>query len=686
MVEQARMAAQMAAEARAEVQAKVALAQERKALLEAESQARATARAQEHARLARLNDEVKAQQARDRAQRLAEIEAARADLAAAQLEEDARLKAQAVSDAERRRRETQQRNAQRIERERSKASKQRRPPPNPDSVDGSEAGSSSSPTPSRVPRRLSTQRLSQEELDRIAPLDKRSRIEEEEEEMDDHDHEHEDEEEKQSEDSVGKPRRSRAVRDAERAMIEAARQRDASPKRLPPPPPAFDVVRNHSPQGILPHIFDLFTVADAPAISIDHALRDVLQASAAAAQPLTPGAILPLTILFDGDSHPVATFHTDPHGCIRRNVWDALDARSVFVKFERNVALQRQAMAASTAAGGGSHGKLAIVAHPEEELAATLLVLDGSLPPLSLTLLDVGVLLKNGVGACRVIPKAYASTVEGFIVQNFVFPAIEKPASIAAHLTATKAPIHLPHYTVYRCDFSSASHFDVQRRTNKFTLWPPAGAAQSAGGIVSPHARIVGFKCPPGGGGADKLTTAVSIVSKGTDPHSQDDRDMVSQLRRVCVSILKKVNEKCRSEEGEHTTQRQHAEKVGVICERGCDRSLTCLAGSLSRLSRFFCVPVVVQRLCLYFTAELGGAVHLLYGDRIDLRLQHQPAPATSASAPSASSFSPSSTAAVPSTSVSGLAGRVRQLDVMPRVRSTPALAPIKQPGQQWQQ
>lgn len=33
---------------------------------------------------------------------------------------------------------------------------------------------------------------------------------------------------------------------------------------------------------------------------------------------------------------------------------------------------------------------------------------------------------------------------------------------------------------------------------------------------------------------------------------------------------------------------------------------------------------MVVQRLCLYFTVEPSGPVHLLYGDRIDLRLPHK--------------------------------------------------------------
>jgi len=38
---------------------------------------------------------------------------------------------------------------------------------------------------------------------------------------------------------------------------------------------------------------------------------------------------------------------------------------------------------------------------------------------------------------------------------------------------------------------------------------------------------------------------------------------------------------------------------------------------------------VVVQRLCLYFAVELSGPVHLLYGDRIDLRLPHNETAAT---------------------------------------------------------
>lgn len=363
---------------------------------------------------------------------------------------------------------------------------------------------------------------------------------------------------------------------AELAAAAAAEEaRQMSPVRLrAPPPPLFDYLKNHTETGILPHVFDLLSVAAPPPLSVDYALRDVLQASAASAQPLTPGALLPLTLLFGPDGLPDAAYHTDTHGCIRRNEWSTLDPRSIFLKFERNVTLQRAALASAVMAAGGPQATSVAASskggQPEEELAATLLVLDGTLPTLALSLLDVGVLLKNGLSAVRSIPAVYSNTSQGFIVQSMVFPSMQTPsvtssAGVAPSLSpaGSKSALHVPHLSVYRVDFSSAHHLEVEKRTNRYALYacsnlPGHSQASSGSSAVTTHMRVATYKSPE----AERLIHSEMLSGRGSE--SVANRETFALLRRICVAILKRVNDKCRAEEGAHTNigQAQKAAKL----------------------------------------------------------------------------------------------------------------------------
>jgi len=360
-------------------------------------------------------------------------------------------------------------------------------------------------------------------------------------------------------------------------VLEAEIQRikDSSPvRRSLPPPPLFDYLKNISANGILPHVWDLLSVAQPPPLSVDHPLTDVLAASAASAQPLTPGALLPLTILFSPDALPRATYHTDPSGCIRASAWDALDARAVFRKFEKNVHLHRLALAKA-------NGDKVPPGHAEDDLAATLMVLDGSLPSLALSLLDVGVLLKNGLGALGAWVSPYEQTRQGLALQSFVYPAVVPPPLVQGMTTPPRVPT--PHRVVYRAEFSSAHHFTLEKRTNRYALTAPPvdskAKRRSQASQITPHMRIACFKGPM----SERHTVSERLGGRATEP--AEHRDVHATLRRLCVALLKRVNDKCRAED------------------------------------------VLVQRLCLYFAVDsYAGTVHLLFGDRMDLRLPHEPA------------------------------------------------------------
>ena len=507
-----------------EQQHQEALAAQRKAALEAESLRRREAMQAEAQRLRALADESQAQLERSRASRLAVIEATRAAIAAARMEEETSGRnPQAIADAERRKAASQ-----------AKRAGQRSLPEWDEDAEDVDIGSFDQ---------------------RVGPTHHAG---------------------------VAVFHRPTAADLAAAAAAEEARQ--MLPVRLrAPPPPLFDYLKNHTETGILPHVFDLLAVAAPPPLSVDYALRDVLQASAASAQPLTPGALLPLTLLFGPEGLPEAAYHTDTHGCIRRNEWSTLDPRAIFLKFERNVTLQRAALAAAVATSGGSQAASSTAAafkggQPEEELSAVLLVLDGTLPTLALSLLDVGVLLKNGLGAVRSIPAAYSNTSQGFLVQTMVFPSMQTSTATSTSGAPTvgangsKSALHVPHLSVYRVDFSSAHHLEVEKRTNRYALYAPSvlpGHSQGSSGssAVTPHMRVATFKSPE----VERLIHSEMLSGRGSE--SVANRETFALLRRICVAILKRVNDKCRAEEGADTN----------ICTRGDGYDID--AGRLAHLS-----------------------------------------------------------------------------------------------------
>jgi len=181
---------------------------------------------------------------------------------------------------------------------------------------------------------------------------------------------------------------------------------------------------------------------------------------------------------------------------------------------------------------------------------------------------------------------------------------------------------------VYRAEFSSAHHFTLEKRTNKYALTaPPAAPADEKpkrGGsesrknapVITPHMRIACFKGPH----SSKHTTSEILAGRATEPPAH--REVHATLRRLCVALLKRVNDKCRSED------------------------------------------VLVQRLCLYFAVEPnGGPVHLLFGDRMDLRLPHVPSAAAGAgaSAAAASEVADSSASATTTPLEASFAAKVRR-------------------------
>ena len=316
--------------------------------------------------------------------------------------------------------------------------------------------------------------------------------------------------------------------EAKESLPSAAVRNPSPPRRI-----AADLTKNYSEKGILAHIFDLLTVPP-----------DYQSTSVLAIPPILAPAELPHTILFSPVGLPVATYFSSPKagGHVQCVPWTKAGAREIFEAFEAP---------SLEASGGDVHG-----------LAAVIFSLDGTLSPSAITLLELGQLLKNGLGTVKALD-SFQSTSEGFILQRYTFAGGEAPDQ---------------RHTVYRCEFASGTFFECEKRVNKYVLFPqakPGGSPSRQHQEVSLTQRVAAYKANP----RDSTPEPVIMTEANRYTDSQAARDLFLLLRKTCVTILRRLNLKC---EKEH---------------------------------------VCVQRLTLYFHADIGGKVYLLFGDRLNLCL-----------------------------------------------------------------
>jgi len=608
---------------------RIRLAEERKKLLEASKETRRAELDAHRQRAAAIEESLRQRREEERKERLRQVEQTRADLQAVRAEEEARIQA-AKAEAERRRREKEDKHP--LARLRALKSGQRTNSDGSDTSNGRHAHTlstdststrSASPSSAAVESRFAASPSSHGQRsqagsgeydggDAATAEDENGDDKEQSTDESGHLQNGEGAHHRTSSSGMNGSRSASAPFTTPTKLHRSSHSR-ASPSHSSFSPshsssngaagavvPSFDVIKHHTQDGILLSIFDL--LAKAAPTADEERMNNGSMTSTMHPAILSP-AILPLTIIFSPDATPLSTYHSTPSGHVRCTPWSSVNPRSVFLQFEENVRNQRNKLIDAKL---GSY----VAPAEENELAAVWMSMDGSVPMQALSLLDVGVLLKKGISAVGSLHPTEPMPKEGFILQAYVFPPVRNPPSLAATLTSNSPPNYQPHETVYRCEFSSAVHFQCDRRRNKHRLYSPTllvtqhhqhhqptGSTSDANTLpaLAPSSssfssqtsqqlsrtshslddRLVTYKGSPN---IDRLSSTESLTNLPKDPWlEQEKRESFALMRRICVNILKRINDACKND-------------------------------------------VSVQRLCLYFkVGAVDGDVHLLYGDRLDL-------------------------------------------------------------------